>query len=91
MRECEFRIGGKYELVTMFLLVGGSILAIGGNFASISMLYGAQSVKPIMNAGIARPDILGRAFAACVECKSKIPAYSKFCPRCGADVALITN
>ena len=91
VREYEFRIGGKYELVTVFLLVGGSVLALGGNFATISMLYRAQSGKPIMDTGISRSDVVGQAYAMCVQCKNKLPAYSKFCPKCGSDVALKTN
>ena len=91
VREYEFRIGGKYELVTVFLLVGGSVLAIGGNFAGISVLYRAQSVQSTVDTGISRNDFVGKAYVMCLQCKNKLPAYSKFCPKCGADVALKTN
>ena len=42
VQEYDFRVGGKYELVTVFLLVSGSVLAIYGNIIGI---YEYQAAK----------------------------------------------
>jgi len=83
VREYDFRIGGKYESITLSLLIAGSILGFTGNTVGLHMLLKGQhdkshNKKPII------PEITPTLM--CPRCKRKIPTYSKFCPKCGTDI-----
>ena len=83
VREYDFRVGGKYEPITLFMLITGSFLAWTGNAIGLHMLYKGQhdkdhSEKPMVSE-------TGRSLI-CPGCKRKIPPYSIFCPKCGTDI-----
>ena len=85
VQEYDFRAGGEYGFISLFLLVSGSILAISGNLMCIQLLYQSSATKR---------SILGRErefkektntinFVSCPQCWNRLPENSKFCPRCG--------
>ncbi len=88
VREYDFRIGGKYGLVTLSLLFGGAALAIGGYGTGFHILckhsptiHHSSSEKWVM---LQKADVA--LLMTCPQCKKKLPTYSKFCPRCGTDI-----
>lgn len=93
VQEYDFRIGGKYGLVSMFLLLGGAILAIGGNIMGFHMLYEYSSVehRPYDGKWLVSEKTYSTLFVVCPQCKKKLPTYSKFCPKCGTDLILKTH
>ena len=83
VREYDFRVGGKYESVTMFMLIAGSFLAWTGNTMGLHMLYKGRRDKD-NNKRPKMPEIVPSL--VCPRCKRRIPTYSKFCPKCGTDI-----
>ena len=83
VREYDFRVGGKYEPITLFMLITGSFLAWTGNTMGLHMLYKGRRDKD-HNKKPGVPEIVPSL--ACPRCKRRIPTYSKFCPTCGTDI-----
>jgi hypothetical protein len=83
VREYDFRVGGKYEPITLFMLITGSFLAWTGNTMGLHMLYKGRRDKD-HNKGPKVPEIVPSL--VCPRCKRRIPTYSKFCPKCGTDI-----
>ncbi len=85
VQEYDFRIGGKYGLITVTLLVGGLVLAIGGNASALKMLYSNRQLRhPEEKDG--RPETTTEPSLRCPKCNKHLPIYSQFCPRCGTDL-----
>ena len=87
VQEYDFRVGGKYGLVTLSLLLGGSVLAIGGNIVGIYTLYEHQALKQRSwdKKKIVPEKPVTKLLTICPQCKKKLPIDSKFCPKCGTD------
>lgn len=87
VQEYDFRVGGKYELVTFSLLLGGSVLAIGGNVMGIYALYDYQTARQQFQdeKKVVSTKPFAGLLAICPQCKNRLPINSKFCPKCGAD------
>ncbi len=90
VQEYEFRIPGRYGLVSLFLLIVGSALVIGGNAIGICAL--CERFPPKRHSGDEKDKGCGKPVAQlltmCVQCGKKLPINSKFCPKCGSDLKL---
>ncbi|MCW3985178.1 MAG: zinc-ribbon domain-containing protein [Candidatus Bathyarchaeota archaeon] len=88
IREYDFRIGGKYGLVTLSLLFGGAASAIGGYGTGFHIL--CKQSPTIHHSNSEKCMVLQKTNVAlpvtCPQCKKKLPTYSKFCPKCGTDL-----
>ena len=88
IREYDFRMGGKYGLLTLSLLFGGAALAIGGYGTGFHIL--CEQSPMIHHSNRDKQVLLQKTNVAslvpCPQCKKKLPTYSKFCPRCGTDL-----
>ncbi|UCE95657.1 MAG: hypothetical protein JSV51_08060 [Candidatus Bathyarchaeota archaeon] len=82
-REYDFRLGGKYGSITLSMLVAGSILGFAGNTVGFHMLYKGQQDKNQKKPKI--PKIVPTLM--CPRCKRMILDCSKFCLKCGTDIA----
>lgn len=85
VKEYDFRIEGKYGLITVTLLVGGLVLAIGGNASALNMLYSNRQLSPHEEKD-GRLETTNEPSIKCPKCNKQLPIYSKFCPRCGTDL-----
>jgi hypothetical protein len=82
VREYDFRVGGKYEPITLFMLLTGSFLAWTGNTMGLHMLYKGRNDKDDNKSKV--PETVPSLI--CPLCKRRIPTNSKFCPKCGTDI-----
>ena len=82
VREYDFRVGGKYEPITLFMLITGSFFAWTGNTMGLHMLYKGRHDRDHNKSRV--PEIVPSLI--CPRCKRRIPTYSKFCPKCGTDI-----
>lgn len=87
IQEYGFRIGGEYGFITLFLLLSGCVLAIGGNLTCIHILQ--QQKLPPENPSESNDRFTGKRvrngpFMICQQCGKMLPADSKFCPKCGS-------
>ncbi len=86
VKEYDFRVGGKYQLLTLCLLLGGSVLAIGGNIMGSYALYEHLAVKQQSREEKKMMfEDTDRFLMVCPQCMNKLPMDSKFCPKCGTD------
>jgi ribosomal protein L40E len=87
--EYDFRMGGKYGMITLFLLSGGVALALGGSAIGIYTFYepqNAQKYSKQRKMKVETTDL--NPFVTCDKCNRKLPIGSKFCPKCGTDITV---
>jgi len=87
IQEYDFRIGGEYGFITLFFLLSGCVLAIGGNFACISMMQKQQLSRqsPIESKDrFAEKRVWNGLVMICQQCRQMLPTESRFCPKCGS-------
>ena len=87
VQEYDFRVGGRYGLVTLSLLLGGSVLAIAGNVIGIHAFYKYKAAKQRSRdeEKIVPKKLVAKLLIICPRCKNKLQIDSKFCPKCGID------
>ena len=83
--EYDFRIGGRYGLVTLTILFEGLILGIGGNALALKLLYSTRQPRRHEREGGAPETTTGPSIS-CPQCNKQLPHNAKFCPRCGTDL-----
>ncbi len=87
IQEYGFRIGGEYGFITLFFLLNGCALAIGGNFTCVSIMQQQKLVRKNPFEGRDRftgKRVLNGLFMICQTCGKMLPADSRFCPKCGS-------
>ena len=85
--EYDFRMGGKYGMITLFLLSGGVALAFGGSTIGIYTFYEPQGAQKHSKQRKIRSKAADfEPFVMCDSCGNKLPMGSKFCPKCGTDI-----
>jgi hypothetical protein len=85
VQEYDFRAGGEYGFISLFLLVSGSVLAISGNLMCIHLLYQSSATKHRIfeRERKSKEKTSSINFVICPQCWNRLPENSKFCPRCG--------
>ncbi len=89
VQEYDFRLAGKYGWISIFLLTGGIVLAIGGNTMGIYALFEYQASKytsKIQKERKVTKKSVNRLLEKCPQCKGEISPYYNFCPECGANL-----
>jgi len=85
VQEYDFRAGGEYGFISLFLLVSGSVLAVSGNLMCIQLLYQSSATKRSIFGG--EREVKEKTntinYVICPQCWNRLPENSKFCPRCG--------
>jgi len=83
VRDYIFRAGGKYGLVTLFLILTGGVLSFVG---PISGIYACYEYLREKKEKTKTEEPSAQVVAICPKCKTRISVDSKFCPTCGADL-----
>lgn len=87
VQEFDFRIAGKYGWISIFLLAGGIVFAIGGNTIGIYALFEYQaSRRSLMSRKERKTTGKSVGLEKCPRCRVEISVYYKFCPECGVDL-----
>ncbi len=87
IQEYDFRIGGEYGFITLFFLLSGCVLAIGGNLTCISMMQQQKlaTQNPIESKDrFTEKRVWNGLVKICRQCKQMLPIKSRFCPKCGS-------
>jgi uncharacterized membrane protein len=85
--EYGFRAGGKYGLLTISMIMAGTVLCSIGLAIGFYVVYQYWRT----NIGEEKPEALtqkpmAQILAICPHCKNRIPSESKYCLECGTNL-----